>query len=332
MFHRSRTILMSTLASATCVLCLVKPAPAQPTADQVLTDVGISAGDKQRILNGEFVTADIPGVSDKDLSLLIAFLVKTSPDDLSKQVMGGKIISTDPQVRASGEFSGAGSLSDLAKLQVSADAAQTLSNAKAGEKLNFSTSEIAALNAAQGQEAVQQQLRQILLARYQAYKASGLDGIAPYDRGGGSAGDVGGSLRKASESARELQKYLPAFHQVLTGFPKATAPGTQQNFYWVSYDIDGTPTFVLTHTMAAADGAVRAVVQRQYYASTGYNAEQAVAGFLPVQEGTVVVYTNHTFTDQVAGFGGSTKRSIGRRMMASKLKEMFDSARKEVAR
>ena len=73
-------------------------------------------------------------------------------------------------------------------------------------------------------------------------------------------------------------------------------------------------------------------MQRQYYASTGYNAEQAVAGFLPVQEGTVVVYTNHTFTDQVAGFGGSTKRSIGRRMMASKLKEMFDSARKEIAR
>ena len=35
-----------------------------------------------------------------------------------------------------------------------------------------------------------------------------------------------------------------------------------------------------------------------------------MAGFLPVQEGTVVVYTTHTFTDQVAGFGGSMKRSI----------------------
>ena len=49
-------------------------------------------------------------------------------------------------------------------------------------------------------------------------------------------------------------------------------------------------------------------------------------------EQTVVVYTNHTFTDQVAGFGGSVKRSIGRRMMATKLEEMFNVERKKVAR
>ena len=83
-------------------------------------------------------------------------------------------------------------------------------------------------------------------------------------------------------------------------------------------------------TLAASDGAARAVVQRQYYVSNGYNAEQAVAGFLPVQGGTVVTYTNHTFTDQVAGFGGGVKRSIGRRMMASKLTQMFETARSRV--
>jgi len=42
------------------------------------------------------------------------------------------------------------------------------------------------------------------------------------------------------------------------------------------------------------------------------------------------VYANHTCTDQVAGFGGSMKRSIGRRMMTSKLKEAFDAARSTV--
>ena len=53
-----------------------------------------------------------------------------------------------------------------------------------------------------------------------------------------------------------------------------------------------------------------------------------MAGFLPVQEGTVVIYTNHTFTDQVAGFGGSMKRGVGRRMMASKPEEASNAARK----
>ena len=57
-----------------------------------------------------------------------------------------------------------------------------------------------------------------------------------------------------------------------------------------------------------------------------------MAGFLPVQGGTVVAYTNHTFTDQVAGFGGGLKRNIGRRMMASKLTEIFETGRTRLGR
>ena len=71
-------------------------------------------------------------------------------------------------------------------------------------------------------------------------------------------------------------------------------------------------------------------MQRQYYVSTGYNAEQAVAGFLPAQGGTVVGYAAHAFTDQVAGFGGSMKRSIGRRVMADQMKKLFEAGRKQV--
>jgi hypothetical protein len=94
--------------------------------------------------------------------------------------------------------------------------------------------------------------------------------------------------------------------------------------------LNGKPTYVLTHVMAAPDGAARAIARRQYYASTGYNGEQSVAGFLPVQGGTVVVYVSHAFTDQVAGFGGSMKRSLGSSVMASKMKEILEAGRKKV--
>jgi len=104
----------------------------------------------------------------------------------------------------------------------------------------------------------------------------------------------------------------------------------QQVFRWVHYNIAGATTVVLMHEITATDGGARAVVQRQYYVSDGYNSEQAVAGFLPVQGGTIVAYTNHTFTDQVAGFGGGVKRDIGRRMMASKLTQMFEAARNRI--
>ena len=320
------------LVGAASLPALMGQAQGQPSADQVLADMGLSPDDKQRVLNGEFVTADVGAVSDRDLSFAIAFLVKTSPAALAKQIVGGELITADTQVQTHGRFSAAGTLADLAGLRITDDEAKALANARAGEALNLSTAEIAAFKALPNgtPQAIQQQLQRMLLARYQAYRASGLAGIAPYDRGG-SASDLAADLRKAGEAAKGLQKYLPAFHAVLLGYPKATVPGMQEHLFWVKYDIQGkTTTYVLTHVLAAAEGPTRAVVQRQYYVSTGYNAEQAVAGFLPVQGGTVVVYAAHAFTDQVAGFGGSMKRSIGRRVMADQMKKMFEAGRKQV--
>ena len=142
--------------------------------------------------------------------------------------------------------------------------------------------------------------------------------------------DHAADLRKASEATAGLKKYLPTFQAVLLGYPKVTASQVRENFFWVKSIIQGKPTYVLTHIMAAPDGAARAIVRRQYYASTGYNGEQSVAGFLPVQGGTVVVYASHAFTDQVTGFGGSMKRSIGSSVMAGKMKEIFDAGRRKV--
>ncbi|MGH6894579.1 MAG: hypothetical protein ACREEP_20220 [Dongiaceae bacterium] len=317
-------------AIAAGLLCLPSPAPAQPSADQVLTDVGLSDKDKQRVLNGEFVTVDLAGVSERDLAFAIAFLVKTTPDALSKQLVAGDLVSADAQVQAHGAFKGAGSLGDLTGLKITSDEARALASAKAGDAMNLSAGEIAAFKAAGGTpEAVQQELRKVLLARYQAYRTAGLAGMAPYDRGGGRATDVPSDLRKASEAVKELEKYLPAFQKVLLGYPKATAPGLQENFFWAKSIIEGKTTYVLTHILTAPDGAARAVARRQYYVSTGYNGEQSVAGFLPVQGGSVVVLASHAFTDQVTGFGGSMKRSIGSSMMASKMKQIFEAGRKK---
>ena len=84
--------------------------------------------------------------------------------------------------------------------------------------------------------------------------------------------------------------------------------------------------------MATPDGAAYALARRQYYASTSYNGEQSVAGFLPVSDGTVGVLASHVFTDQVAGFGGSMKRSIGSSVMARKMREISKRAGRKSAR
>jgi hypothetical protein len=330
---RGKRIVGAVLAAGLAVvLGFAAPAAAQPSANQVLSDLGWPPDAKQRVLGGEYVTQDGKTVSDRDLAVEISFLVKTSPADLSREVIAGELSRSDAQVQATGELSGEGDISELAGLQITSATAQAFSSAQPGQALNLSTSEIAAFDALQGAstDAVQQQLRQMLLARYKTYRASGLSGIAPYDRGGSST-DVGAELRQATEASAGLARYVPAFQQALMDYPQGTTGSLQNAFHWVSYDINGAPTYVLTHTLTAPEGKAAVVVQRQFYVSTGYNAEQAVAGFLPVKEGTIVVYSNHTFTDQVAGFGGSLKRDIGRRMMTTKLKQMFDAARVEAA-
>jgi hypothetical protein len=321
---------LSTLV-ATGLLGLASIAQAQPTAEAVLTDMGVSEADKQRVLKGEYVSATISEVSDRDVSNSIVFMVKTTPDALAKQLVAGELTTGDSQIKAHGTLRGDGSPTDMAGLKVSSAEAQSFVKAKPGAALNLSASEITALNAlpSSDQNVVQAKLNEILLARYRAYRAGGLAGIAPYDRGGKTA-DVAAELRKATEAAKVLKKYMPTFHAMVLGYPKATVPNASERFFWATYDVSGTPTYVLVHVVTVAEGDVRGFVQRQYYVSTGYNGEQALGGFLPVQGGTIVVYAAHAFTDQVAGMGGSVKRGIGRRVMAEKLRAMFDEDRKRL--
>ena len=332
---RRQQLIVIVVVLAVFVPGATRPARAEPTADQILADIGLSVDERQKVMNGEFVTAHLASVSERDLPVaLIVFVVTTSPDTLARQIMAGDFITTDPQVQTYGRFGAPGSLADLAGLEVSGDVAQQLYNAQAGRAVNLATSEIAAFNALQSDAppTVRAQLQRMLLARYQAYRASGLGGIALYDRGSGRTTDLASDLRKASQSARLFEKYMPAFHALILSYPQATIAGMQQDFRWVSYNIEGKSTYVLLHMLSAANGAARAIVQRHYYVSTGYNGQQTVAGFLPVQGGTLVVCAAHVFTEQVAGFGGALKRGIGRRILADKMRQIFEAGRTKLAK
>jgi hypothetical protein len=320
-------------ATFAALLLLASAVQAQPNAEQLLTEMGFSAQEKQRVLNGEFVTAKIGAVSDRDLSFAVAFLVKTSPEELSKQVIDGQLIADDAQVKQHGMLGAPGSLRDLSGLTITDEEARALVRAGPGDGMNRSTEEQASFKALRGQstQAVLEQLQRMLLARYQSYRASGLNGIATYDRGTGGGGDVAADLTKAVHAATAVQKYMPALYTLLLDYPQSTDPAIQQSFVWLKSVIRDKPTYVLAHILAAGDAEARAVVRREFYVSTGYNAEQSIAGFLPVTGGTVVLCMSHAFTDQVAGSGGSMKRSIGSRVMADEMKEIFERGRKRLA-
>src|SRR6476660_5633745 len=82
------------------VVCLVSVAQAQPSADEVLANTGLTAADKQSVLSGQFVNVSVGAVSERDLSFAIVFLVKKAPEELAKKLIAGELITSDAQGKA----------------------------------------------------------------------------------------------------------------------------------------------------------------------------------------------------------------------------------------
>ena len=302
---------------------------ALPDAATVLGELGYSAADIETAKAGKIVKGSIKAGTSRELVGAFAFFVKVPPAELVKDLKAGLLGSVDKNLISRGRISGDGGIADFAKLSLAPKTEDRVkSYLKADSDLNLSAEEAAAFKklAASGTapaEAVEAQVRAALLARYQAYRAKGLAGIAPYARGGGKERSVAAELGSANAGAVALKKYAPAFHAVLTTYPDATPAGFEEQFAWTQFDAHGDPTIALVHAMFMPDGDGFVAVQRQFYVSDAFNCEQAVAGFLPVQGGSLVVYANRTSTDQVEGMGGSLKRSIGSKLLSSELEGIF---------
>jgi hypothetical protein len=302
-----------------------------PDAPTLLADLGLTPAEIADVQAGKIVTHSIQPASPRELVAAMAFQLPVSPSELVKDLRAGVMSRVDPGTLGSGMI-GADPSADLAKLTLEPNAAaraQAYASAAPGGDLNLSTQEIAAfsaLGASASPASVAAQLRSALAARIASYRKQGLAGIAPYARGDGERSPAE-ELRTASGASKPLAKYAPAAYALLESYPQAQPPGTEESFHWSQFDAHGTPTIALTHALFIPDGDAWIVLQRQFYVSTGYNAEQAIAAFLPAQGGTVVMYANRTSTDQITGFGGGAKRSLGSKVLASQLEDMFGRLR-----
>ena len=310
------------------------PAAALLDAEAVLAEIGFSSDAKQQVLDGKFVTTGLEPTSERELAMAMAFLVSEPPAELIEDVKKDLVAGVDPDTTGHGIISGSGSLDDFKGVSFGSDAkkqAKAFLAAEPSEDLNLSTAEVGAFEALAKQggdaTAVEDQLRKLLLARFQAYHSQGLDGIAAYARGDGKQGDAGGDLRRAVEAAKGLKKNAPNFYDTLSNYPKSRPAGLEEEFSWTHYMAHGTPVFLLNHRIWMPDGDAWLIADRQYYVTASYNVVQILAAFLPVKGGTLVIYVNRTSTDQVTGFGGSTKRAMGTKVMTSQIKDLFEKVK-----
>ncbi len=308
---------------------------AAPTLDEVAADFGLSKDDVQRVHNGELVNTTTKETSDRELAVVMVFLVKAPVQKLLTSFKGGPSPRNDPQVQSVTEINAEGTFAESKSVvfQPGGDKeTQRYLNAAPGDILNLSIAEIAtfaALKAAggAGQPQVEDAVRQLLLARYQAYRDRGLAGIAPYARGKDTGAQPADDLRRGTEAAKGIKKYAPAFYEVLMNFPQNIPAGLTQHFFCIRYAMSGRPNFALRQRLAMPVDDAYVFADRDFYVSSGYNDTQAVAGLLPVENGTVVVYLARATTDQLGGFGASAKQSIGRGVMAKQISQIFERAR-----
>lgn len=325
--------------SAALLVATSGAAPARaelPTAAELLKDLGLTQSDAESARAGKFVTQEPKPSNERELTAGFAFLVKgVSPKELVDQARAGLLDKVDPDTLAVHRMTGPPTPADFAKFSLQPDGAKqarAFLSAKPGEALNLSSQEIAAfqkLGSGASQAQVEQTIRGMLLARLTAYREKGLAGIAPYARGSGKTRSPAEDLRSASQSYKLLEKYVPKAYQFVLDYPKGKPDGTEEVFRWSQIMAHGEPTLVLTHNLYIPDGDGWVVLQRQFYVSTGFNCEQAIAAFLPVKLGTAIFYGNRTSTDQVTGFGGGAKRSIGSKLLGSTLEGLFEKARKK---
>ena len=302
------------------------PAAAEiPAAAAFLADVGFDPKQVAQVEAGGRVAIPLEPSHERELVAGFAFLVHAPQAELVQDLRTGLLDRVDPNTIAFQMIPGAAASGDFAKLALQPGAqkrAQSYVGATPGGDLNLSREEIAAfvaLGSGAPVSAVEQTLRSTLLVRLQAYQSKGLAGIAPYARSGAAQRSVSDDLRAATVATKRLHTMAPAAQALLLRYPASKPPGTEETFRWSHFAAHGVPTIALTHSLYVPDGDAWVVVQRQFYVSSGYNCEQAVAALLPMQEGTLVVYSNRTSTDQVTGFGGGAKRSIGSKLLASQL-------------
>jgi hypothetical protein len=309
---------------------------AVPTPEGVAKALGLTDAEVVRIKGGEIIRKDLKEGSDKELAGVVAVLLNKPVSELVEVAMQGKLLEKssgmlalngwDPDESADEAFANLGlSPSETGEAKIFAEASP-------GSKLNLSTAEIALFQKVQPTpDSVNPQLRAMLKARYEAYRKSGLNGIAPYTRGGRNESHPGKELELAINETKAAARNQNYFNALLS-YPSNPLPDMKHRFYWFKQTVEGRPTFILAHRAERQVANAALLTEEQFYVGHSYNSNFIAGGCLEVQGGTLVFYVNRTFTDQVAGWGSGMKHSIGRGQMldevATNLKRIREQLQK----
>jgi hypothetical protein len=315
-----------------------------PDPQQALQSLGIGAAQIARLERGEIVTYDVNETSQKELAIGVAMILPVALPQVADYIKRSSLGVSESNVLASGSLASNADINSFGKFAFTdkeLDEAKAFLEAEPGEKFNLSKAELDSLKNLHDSlkdaddkallKAANQQYRKILLHRFQAYRKSGLSGIATYSRSKSNA-DPAAELRSDAINSKAWVRYFPELLQVWLNYPAALPPNTTEQFMWANRDIEDRPTAILNHRIILTANASYILLSRQFYVGHSYNSSHMVAGGLSYKNGTLVFYSTRSSTDQVTGIGSNLKHSIGREQMEKEMIDRLQRLNKDLTR
>jgi hypothetical protein len=203
-------------------------------------------------------------------------------------------------------------------------------------KLNLNTAEAEKLEslsptASDLENRVRSTIAEILAARLNAYARQGLQGVQPYVRANGEVVDPAVELRSAIRGLAFLAEAFPGFADALGAPASGVNSGLTRQYYWMERRVDADNVLALSAELRRRDDRAAIGADVHFYASREYNAMLTLIGVVPYGEEWMVFAINHTFTDQVRGFGSAARRAIGRDLVANELGKQLAETRRRLS-
>lgn len=178
---------------------------------------------------------------------------------------------------------------------------------------------------------VRSTLAEIFAARLNAYARQALSGVRPYVRANGDVVNPAVELRNAIRDLAFLADEFPGFVDTLGAPTSASDSRVTRQYYWMERRLETDNVLALSAELRRRDARAAIGADVHFYASREYNAMLTLIGVLPYGADWMVFAVNHTFTDQVQGFGSAARRAIGRDLVATELGKQLAETRRRLA-
>jgi hypothetical protein len=313
------------------LLLAVQPAHAVFTLEQVLNEPYFDASDVDAVRKGGFGVAKIHEVSDREIAVVIACLVKGSSDAALAPFLGDTLPFDETHLQGQSRINTSSPDSAFHAISLDSndrDEVQHYLDVKPGYGLNLSGDEIAALQALRGGAGpaqVEAKLEDILHARYLEYRKNGLAGAKPYAREKGADVSPGQELRKTEENMQGLHELYPDFHNAWLHYPRKLPDDiVGDDYFWVKLNIDERPAFILSHRLAARNADMHLVGIRDYYVSHFFDVSQRVAVVTRLDSGNdILIYIERAWVDYWSGLA-SLRKKVGRKVMQTQMEHLLE--------